>query len=68
MEHDIPEKDLMYFTITEPVSGRQLRKEWDADTPEGEDSKKYVVGRVMQKLDEVHEAAEPVRLAEKAKL
>lgn len=68
MEHDIPEKDLMYFTVTEPVSGRKLRKEWDADTPEGEDSKKYVVSRVMQKLDEVHEAAEPARLAEKKKI
>jgi len=55
MTHDKPTKDLMLFSVSEPMRAKRIRKEWQEEAPEGEDPKQYVVDRVMEILSNLHE-------------
>ena len=61
MEKDTLNEDVILFTVSEPVRGKDFRQEKTALTPEGEDSKQYVVDQVMAELEKLHTAAEADR-------
>lgn len=56
--------DLMMLTASPVIKGKEFRKEKIADTPEGEDSKQYVVDQVMIELERIHNETEILRQKE----
>ena len=62
MEKDTLNEDVILFTVSEPVRGKDFREEKTAQTPDGEDPKQYVVDQVMNELDKLHNMAEEERL------
>ena len=61
MEKDTLNEDVILFTVSEPVKGKDFRQQKSAETPEGEDSKQYVVDQVMAELEKLHNLAETER-------
>ncbi len=61
MEKDTLNPDVLLFTVSEPVRGKDFRQEKTDETPEGQDPKQYVVDQVMAELDKYHEEAEEYR-------
>lgn len=68
MAQDSSIPDLMIFTCSNIINGRHFKKEEEARTPEGKDSRQHVVDRVMEELFSMHDKVEPSRLAEKLKI
>lgn len=58
------ESDLMILTASPVIKGKAFRKEKMAQTPEGEDSKQYVVDQVMEELEKIHNTTEVIRQKE----
>ncbi len=58
------ERDLMFLTASPVIKGKEFRKEKVAETPEGEDSKQYVVNQVMKALEKIHNKTEIIRKKE----
>jgi len=58
------ERDLIFLTASPVIKGKEFRKEVIAKTPEGEDSKQFVVDQVMTELDRIHEETEILRKKE----
>lgn len=58
------ERDLMILTASPVIKGKEFRKQKIAETPEGEDSKQFVVDQVMLELDKIHENTEEIRQKE----
>lgn len=61
MEKDTLAEDVILFSVSEPVSGKNFREEKSEQTPPGEDSKQYVVDQVMAELEKLHNLAEEER-------
>lgn len=61
MEKDVLNEDVILFTVSEPVKGKDFRNEKTAQTPPGEDSKQYVVDQVMAELEKNNIEAEKFR-------
>jgi len=61
MEKDTLKEDVILFTVTEPVHGKDFRNEKIAMTPEGTDPKQFVVDQVMAELDRYHNKSEEYR-------
>ncbi|MDA3957795.1 1-acyl-sn-glycerol-3-phosphate acyltransferase [Oceanispirochaeta sp.] len=61
MEKDTFQSDVILFTVSKPVKGKDFRNEKTALTPEGTDSKQFVVDQVMAELDKQHQEAEECR-------
>ncbi|MBF9014205.1 MULTISPECIES: 1-acyl-sn-glycerol-3-phosphate acyltransferase [unclassified Oceanispirochaeta] len=51
MEKDTLHEDIILFSVSEPVRGKDFRKEKIAETPAGRDPKQYVVDQVMAVLE-----------------
>ncbi len=64
MAKDSPTKDLLIFTCSRIVGGKQFRKESELSSPEGIDPKQHVVNRVMEELRKLHDSVEVERLKE----
>ncbi|MBB6481135.1 1-acyl-sn-glycerol-3-phosphate acyltransferase [Spirochaeta isovalerica] len=60
------EEDLIILTASPVIKGKEFRKEVIAKTPEGEDSKQFVVDQVMAELDRIHRNTEKIREKELA--
>jgi len=58
------ERDLMFLTASPVIKGKEFRKSKIAETPEGEDSKQFVVDQVMNELEKIHNKSEVMRLNE----
>ena len=58
------ERDLMFLTASPVIKGKEFRKKTIAETPEGEDSKQYVVDQVMNELEKIHNNTEILRINE----
>ena len=67
MEEDLPISDLMILTCSNIFKGRDFKRREEARTPDGIDSKQYVVDRIMEELFTIHDRVEPLRLKEKAR-
>jgi len=61
MEKDTLQEDVILFTVSEPVSGKDFRQEKSEEAPEGYDSKQYVVDQVMNELAGIHSETEKNR-------
>jgi hypothetical protein len=61
MEKDTLNKDVILFSVSEPVRGKDFRKEKTAQTPADQDPKQYVVDQVMAELEKSHLKAEEYR-------
>jgi len=61
MEKDTLREDVMYFTVSKAVEGKEFRQSKFDETPEGEDPKQYVVDQVMAELEKQHNLAEVKR-------
>jgi glycerol-3-phosphate O-acyltransferase len=61
MEKDTLQEDVVLFSVSKPVKGKDFRNEKTALTPQGEDSKQFVVDQVMAELDKRHQEAEEYR-------
>ena len=68
MTQDTAVPDLMILTCSDIVKGKEFRKKAEESAPEGVDPKQYVVDRVMEELEIIHEQTEPKRLEELEKL
>jgi glycerol-3-phosphate O-acyltransferase len=60
MAKDILTEDVLLFSFSEAVSGRDYRNDMTEKTPEGEDPRQFVVDQVMSELDKLHEASEKI--------
>ncbi|MBI9096926.1 MAG: 1-acyl-sn-glycerol-3-phosphate acyltransferase [Spirochaetaceae bacterium] len=58
------ERDLMLLTASPVIKGKEFRKQKIAETPEGGDSKQYVVDQVMNELERIHCETELLRQKE----
>lgn len=58
------ERDLVMLTASPVIKGREFRKLKIAETPDGVDSKQFVVDQVMLELEKIHEKTEKLRLKE----
>lgn len=58
------EQDLVFLTASPVVKGKEFRKQKIAETPEGSDSKQYVVDQVMNELEKIHTETEKLRQKE----
>lgn len=58
------ESDLMILTASPVIKGKEFRKQKISETPDGEDSKQYVVDQVMNELENIHNQTELIRLNE----
>ncbi|MBN2658237.1 MAG: 1-acyl-sn-glycerol-3-phosphate acyltransferase [Spirochaetales bacterium] len=58
------EEDLVILTASPVIKGKEFRKERIAQTPEGEDSKQFVVDQVMVELEKIHNSTEKIRIRE----
>ncbi len=58
------ERDLMLLTASPVIKGKEFRKQNISKTPEGLDSKQYVVDQVMVELEKIHNNTEKIRLKE----
>lgn len=58
MEKDTLQEDVIHFTVSEPVEGKDFRQNKAEETPDGEDPKQYVVDQVMAELEKLHNQAE----------
>ncbi len=61
MEKDTVNQDIIRFTVSEPISGKEFRQDKINHAPEGTDPKQYVVDQVMEELEKMHLAAEKER-------
>ncbi len=61
MEKDTLQEDVILFSVSEPVRGKDFRQKKIDDAPEGCDPKQYVVDQVMAELDANHREAEEYR-------
>ncbi len=61
MEKDTLNKDVILFTVSRPVKGKEFREEKTAEAPKGADARQYVVDQVMAQLDILHEQTEAFR-------
>lgn len=61
MEKDKLCEDVILYSVSEPVRGKDFRNEKTAQTPEGQDPKQYVVDQVMAELEKNHIKAEEYR-------
>jgi glycerol-3-phosphate O-acyltransferase len=61
MEKDTLSQDIIRFTVSEPVTGKDFRQEKSNAAPQGEDPKQYVVDQVMAELEKLHNKAEEER-------
>lgn len=61
-------KDLMLLTASPVIKGKEFRKHKISQTPDGEDSKQFVVDQVMNELEEIHNNTERIRQEELKKL
>ena len=68
MTQDQVVEDLMIFTCSDIVCGREFRKTAEESTPEGKDPKQHIVDRVMFELEAINNRVEPERLKEKSLL
>jgi hypothetical protein len=57
-------EDLMLLTASPVLKGKEFRKQKITETPEGDDSKQYVVDQVMNELEKIHNSTEKIRLKE----
>jgi len=62
------EEDLMLLTASPVIKGKEFRKKKIGETPDGEDSKQYVVDQVMNELEKIHNSTEEIRLEELKRL
>lgn len=60
MAMDEPVKDVLLFSVSKPQRAKALRKEWQAEAPEDQDPKQYVVDKVMNQLEEMNTGNESV--------
>lgn len=58
------EQDLMILTASPVINGKDFRKTKISETPEGQDSKQYVVDQVMAELEKIHVRTEILRQKE----
>ncbi len=58
------ERDLMLLTASPVIKGKEFRRQNISKTPEGLDSKQYVVDQVMVELEKIHNNTEKIRLTE----
>jgi hypothetical protein len=61
MEKDTINEDVILFTVSEPVHGKDFRAEKTTQAPAGEDPKQFVVDQVMAELDMYHQKTEEYR-------
>lgn len=61
MHEDIPTDDVMMFQVSPVIKTKDFRNKHLEECPEGEDSKQYVVDRIMDKLKTIHNEAEEIR-------
>lgn len=61
MEKDSLNEDIILFTVSEPVRGKDFRKEKTAQAPADQDPKQYVVDQVMAELEKSNLIAEEYR-------
>jgi glycerol-3-phosphate O-acyltransferase len=61
MEKDTLQEDVILFSVSEPVRGKDFRQKKIDEAPEGSDPKQYVVDQVMAELDKNHLEAEEYR-------
>lgn len=66
MRKDRIAEDLILFTCSKVIDGREFKRENEKSVPEGKEQRQHVVDMVMQKLLDMHTSIEPKRLAEKA--
>lgn len=57
-------QDLMILTASPVIKGKEFRKQNISATPEGEDSKQFVVDQVMNELEKIHNETEKIRQKE----
>ncbi len=61
MEKDTLQEDVILFSVSEPVHGKDFRQEKTELAPAGTDPKQFVVDQVMAELDRYHEETEEYR-------
>lgn len=61
MEKDTLQEDVILFSVSEPVRGKDFRRQKTDEAPEGSDPKQYVVDQVMAELERNHQEAEEYR-------
>ena len=61
MEKDTLQEDVILFSVSEPVRGKEFRNRKIEEAPEGCDSKQYVVDQVMAELESKHQETEKYR-------
>ncbi|MDC7234466.1 MAG: 1-acyl-sn-glycerol-3-phosphate acyltransferase [Spirochaetales bacterium] len=61
MEKDTLNEDVILFSVSEPVRGKDFRKDKIEHTPEDQDPKQFVVDQVMAELEKNHQEAEEYR-------
>ncbi len=61
MEKDTLNEDVILFTVSQPIKGKDFRQERTAMTPEGQDPKQFVVDQVMAELEKLHNLSEEER-------
>lgn len=68
MAKDILAEDVLLFTFSKPVNGRDYRNEMTEKTPEGEDPRQFVVDQVMSELERLHASSEVIHRERMASL
>lgn len=61
MDEDIGHKDVIQYSVSPVLDCEAFRKQAQAETPEGEDSKQFTVDRVMAQLEVMHNDYEKER-------
>ena len=64
MDEDFPRRDVMIYTVSPVIKCSEFRREalHSEEGKKAEDSKRFVVDRVMAKLRDMHEETEKIRL------
>lgn len=68
MTKDQTQRNLLVYSVSDPVGGKEFRKNAIETTPEGVDPKQHIVDEVMNTLQKIHDDFEPRWRTEKEAL